>query len=96
MNILVVGGSGHVSGTLARMALRAGCNVWTVTRGRNPLPDAVTSLIADRHEPGAIETAVRDTGVSWDLVVDCICYDVAEIAPGSSCWYQPISCTIQH
>ena len=48
MKILIIGGSGHVSGAVARTALAGGHTVWTVTRGNRPLPEGVTSLIADR------------------------------------------------
>jgi nucleoside-diphosphate-sugar epimerase len=76
---LILGGSGHVSGAVARTALAAGHRVWTVTRGERPLPDGVTPLIADRKDNDALTKAVTEAGVHWDLVVDCICYDLPEI-----------------
>ncbi len=39
MKILILGGSGGLSGTLARMALKQGKEVWTVTRGKRSLPE---------------------------------------------------------
>ena len=33
MNILSIGGSGHVSGAVVKAALAAGHNVWAITRG---------------------------------------------------------------
>ncbi|SVE24981.1 uncharacterized protein METZ01_LOCUS477835, partial [marine metagenome] len=33
-NLLIVGGSGFVSGTVARRAVASGWRVWAVTRGR--------------------------------------------------------------
>lgn len=45
MKILTLGGSGFVSGTLARLALAQGHQVWTVTRGQRPLPAGVKGLI---------------------------------------------------
>ncbi len=36
MKILILGGSGGLSGTLARMALKQGKEVWTVTRENVP------------------------------------------------------------
>lgn len=79
MKLLVVGGSGHVSGAQARAALAAGHDVWAVTRGRRPLPAGVTSVIADRHDPEAFKQAVAGQNTVWDLVVDCIGFDVPDI-----------------
>jgi nucleoside-diphosphate-sugar epimerase len=76
--ILIVGGSGFVSGTLARSALARGHEVWTVTRGlRPPLPGA-HPLCADRKDPAAFQAAVESAGVRWDLAVDCIGYEVED------------------
>jgi len=75
MKILIVGGSGHVSGALARAALVEGHKVWAITRGKRSLPEGVVSLIADRHDHNAMEVVVTEQDTAWDLVVDCICYD---------------------
>lgn len=76
--LLIIGGSGFVSGTLAQAALRAGHQVWVVTRGQRPTTKGVTSLQADRHDLAAFEKAIRDAGTEWDIVVDCIGYEVAD------------------
>src|SRR5262245_29594342 len=73
-NILLIGGSGFVSGTLARTALASGHAVWTVTRGQRSLPDGVTPIIADRRDRAGFRNAVASLPVQWDLVVDCIGY----------------------
>ena len=75
MNILIIGGSGHVSGAVARVALAKGCTVYAVTRGLAPLPIGVVSLIADRHDKAAMKKVVAEQNMIWDLVVDCICYN---------------------
>lgn len=75
LDILLIGGSGFVSGTLARRALAAGHRVWAVTRGQRPLPEGVVPLVADRRVPGALEEAVARAALTWDLAVDCIGYD---------------------
>lgn len=75
MNILIVGGSGHVSGTLAKAALQQQHTVWTVTRGERPVPDGVRALITDRHDGETMQRLVGGENMVWDLVVDCICYD---------------------
>lgn len=79
MNILIIGGSGHVSGAVARAGLAGGHAVWTVTRGQRSLPDGVKSLVADRHDDAAMEAVVAGAGVEWDLVVDCIGFDLPDI-----------------
>ncbi len=79
MNILIIGGSGHVSGAVANTALSKKWNVWTVTRGTRPVPAGVNSLIADRHDHYAMESAVSKPGVKWDMVVDCICFKPEEM-----------------
>ncbi len=71
-NILLIGGSGFVSGTLARMALEQGHSVWAITRGQRPVADGVQAIVADRKERDAFANAVRAANVRWDLVVDCI------------------------
>lgn len=79
MDILVIGGSGHVSGAVVRTALANRHQVWTITRGQRPVSGEVTSLVADRHIPGAMEAVMAGQGRVWDLVVDCICYDLPAI-----------------
>lgn len=79
MNVLVIGGSGHVSGAVVRAALSKGHSVWAVTRGIRPLADGVRSLLADRHDQDAMRAAVVGQDTGWDLVVDCICYDRPDI-----------------
>jgi len=79
MNVLTIGGSGHVSGAVARAALAAGHKVWAVTRGKRPMIAGVQAITADRHQAGATEAAVAAVDMTWDLVVDCICMDVPDI-----------------
>ncbi len=75
VNVLCIGGSGFVSGTLARRAVESGHTVWAVTRGKRPLPPGVVPLAADRRDTPAFERAIAAAGAPWDLVVDCIGYD---------------------
>ncbi len=79
LRILVIGGSGFVSGTVARRALAAGHAVWTLTRGRRAGVDGVTKLIADRQDAAAFTGAVEGTGVMWDVVIDCIAFGPQDI-----------------
>lgn len=77
--ILIIGGSGFVSGTLARTARDRGHAVWVLTRGRKPVPDGVIHLRADRKHPGDFQRAIAGADAVWDLAVDCICYDDGEM-----------------
>ena len=76
MNVLLVGGSGFLSGAVAREALSRGHSVHAITRGTRPVPEGVQAHIADRHDHSAFRTAVdeimRQTGGSVDLVADVI------------------------
>ena len=78
IDIFIIGGSGFVSGTLARTALAQGHRVWCVTRGTQPLPDGVHGLVADRNDRDAFSATVEGAGRGWDFVVDCIGYDPAD------------------
>jgi nucleoside-diphosphate-sugar epimerase len=75
MKILLIGGSGFVSGTTAELAVREGHEVWVVTRGERPLPSGLSHIQADRRDRKAFANAVEAAGVQWDLVVDCIGYE---------------------
>lgn len=74
--LLIIGGSGHVSGNLARVAVEQGWQVTIVTRGQRPVPEGVTALVADRKDTAAMHAALGDE--RWDLAVDCIGYEVAD------------------
>ncbi len=71
-DILIIGGSGFVSGALARLAVEEGHAVTAVTRGRRPLPDGVQSLTVDRKDTAGFASAIEAANIHWDLAVDCI------------------------
>jgi len=75
LRILILGGTGFLSGTLARVALARTHKVWCVTRGRRPLPPGATGIVADRRDASSMERALLGMDVQWDLVVDCIGYE---------------------
>ena len=79
MKVLIIGGSGHVSGTLANAALTAGHEVHTITRGQRALPDGVHAITVDRKDHNATAFAIANLDTKWDLVVDCICYGLEDI-----------------
>ena len=67
MNIFLIGASGLVSGTLARMAVEAGHAVTAVSRGNRPVPNGVKSVTVDRHDQEAFKNAIEEAGDVWDL-----------------------------
>jgi nucleoside-diphosphate-sugar epimerase len=74
LRLLIVGGSGFLSGTLARVALERGHDVTVVTRGLRPAPSGVTVLVADRGDREPFARVIAAHGTEWDLVVDAIPY----------------------
>jgi 2'-hydroxyisoflavone reductase len=67
-DVLVLGGGSFVGGTLAREALSRGWRVTCLSRGRQPLPDGVESVVADRLD--AVTTTSALSGLAPDLVAD--------------------------
>lgn len=74
MKLLILGGSGFLSGTLARVALAQGHDVSVVTRGQRPLPAGVKPIMVDRKDKDAFASTISSANQSWDLVADCICF----------------------
>ncbi len=75
MNILVLGGSGFVSGYMIRLLNEKGHDITCVTRGSRPLPSFVHPVQADRSDAAALRTALEKEGRQYDAVMDCICYN---------------------
>jgi nucleoside-diphosphate-sugar epimerase len=86
MRILSIGGSGFLSGTVARAAVSQGHDVEVVTRGRRPLPDGVTGITADRKDRATFATAIANAPGEWDLVVDCIGFDPEDAQQDVDCF----------
>jgi 2'-hydroxyisoflavone reductase len=66
-DVLILGGTGWLSGRVARRSLEAGATVTCLARGARPAPDGAELVRGDRGDPEAYtELARRD----WDHVVD--------------------------
>lgn len=66
-DVLILGGTGWLSGRIARKWRDAGAAVTCLARGARPAPDGATLVVADRDAPDAYaEVARRD----WDEIVD--------------------------
>ncbi len=90
MNVLVIGGSGFLSGHVVKAALAGGHAVTVVTRGKRPVPEGASAIVADRQDRAAFARAIEAGGQTWDLAIDCIGFnaddakqDVEVIAPRS-------------
>lgn len=73
MKLLLLGGSGQLSGRLARLAMEQGHEVWTVTRGLRPLPDGAHGITADRNDPELLRAAIGACQMQWDAALDTTC-----------------------
>lgn len=71
MRLMILGGSGQLSGRVAELAVQMGHEVWALTRGLRPLPAGVHGLTADRGDDAAVRAALAGAGVKWDAVIDC-------------------------
>src|SRR4051812_10419060 len=66
-NVLILGGTGWLSGRVAARWLEQGAAVTCLARGGRPAPDGAALVVADRAETGAYDAV---TGTDWDEVVD--------------------------
>ncbi|MHC2999159.1 NAD-dependent epimerase/dehydratase family protein [Microbacterium sp. HJ5] len=66
-DVLVLGGTGWLSGRIAERWADAGASVTCLARGGRPAPYGTALVTADRNEPGAYDAVA---GRDWDEVVD--------------------------
>jgi nucleoside-diphosphate-sugar epimerase len=66
--LLILAGAAFVGSALVRAARSRGWDVTCVSRGIRPLPDDVTTLIADRLDEASVRAALA--GSDYDYVVD--------------------------
>lgn len=66
-DVLILGGTGWLSGRIAAHALGAGATVTCLARGGRPAPPGATLVLADRDEDDAYDVVSRR---DWDHVVD--------------------------
>ncbi len=70
-DVLILGGTGWLSGAVARRWVDGGASVTCLARGSRPVPTGAELVVADRADPDAYaEVARRD----WDEVVDVSSY----------------------
>ncbi|MGV2904099.1 NAD-dependent epimerase/dehydratase family protein, partial [Microbacterium sp. AGC62] len=66
-DVLILGGTGWLSGRIARRWLDAGATVTCLARGERPAPDGAELVRGDRDDPAAYTALTRR---DWDHVVD--------------------------
>ncbi|WP_149085749.1 MULTISPECIES: NAD-dependent epimerase/dehydratase family protein [Microbacterium] len=66
-DVLILGGTGWLSGRIAAHALGAGASVTCLARGGRPAPPGATLVLADRDAEAAYDVVSR---TDWDHVVD--------------------------
>jgi nucleoside-diphosphate-sugar epimerase len=75
LQVLFIGGTGTISASCAREAVRQGLDVTVLNRGvttTRDLPEEVTRLTADTEDPAAMREAIGDR--AFDAVVDWIAF----------------------
>lgn len=77
--ILLIGGTGFLSGTLAQQALAAGHQVWSLSRGQRATLEGVEHLIADRQDTATFSQVITQAHIHWDLAIDCIGFTPEDI-----------------
>lgn len=66
-DVLILGGTGWLSGRIARRMLANGAIVMCLARGERPSPEGASLVLADREDPAAYDAV---SGRDWDHVVD--------------------------
>ncbi|OGV54280.1 MAG: hypothetical protein A2X45_07440 [Lentisphaerae bacterium GWF2_50_93] len=79
MKILIIGGTGLISTSIAQQLMDRGDDVTLLNRGRTPirLKGEFCVLTGDRTDRPAFESLLRESG-SWDCVIDMICSEPAD------------------
>ncbi len=76
MTVLVIGGTGYVSGAVVEELRAAGHQVTLFTRGERPVPEGVSAIRGDRRDDASFP--LHFEGRPFDAVIDCICYHVRD------------------
>ncbi len=78
MKVLFIGGTGFISTAVSRLALEKGIELYHLNRGqRKSELTGVQNLVADIHQPGAVQAALHD--LQFDVVVDWIAFKPEDI-----------------
>jgi nucleoside-diphosphate-sugar epimerase len=78
VRVLILGGTGLMGGPSARAFLDRGHEVVLVTRGSRPAAAGAQARFADRADAASLAAAL--SGERFDVVVDLLAYDAADVA----------------
>ncbi|MBQ7064118.1 MAG: NAD-dependent epimerase/dehydratase family protein [Firmicutes bacterium] len=80
MKVLLIGGTGTISGEISKLLLQQGHELWMVNRGKRNVPEGTHLIQADIHTPEGEETITKAiSGVHFDSVADFIAYHVPDV-----------------
>ncbi|WP_404432307.1 NAD-dependent epimerase/dehydratase family protein [Microbacterium lacus] len=88
-DVLILGGTGWLSGQIARGWVDAGARVTCLARGERPAPEGAVLVAGDRAEPGVYDTLAEH---DWDEIVEIssipahVAAAVAALAPRAKHW----------
>jgi nucleoside-diphosphate-sugar epimerase len=77
MKILLLGGTGNISGECAALLHERGHEILILTRGQSAVPPEYTAIRADRKDPAAMRAALK--GAQPDAVLNFLGYELAEV-----------------
>ena len=77
MKILFIGGTGNISADCAALLHERGHEIWTLTRGRSPVPAGYRAIQADRKDLAGMRQALAREPV--DVVINFLGYTITDL-----------------
>lgn len=77
MKVLIIGGSGVLSGAVTAQILKEGIEVTLINRGHRKMPSNITLIKADHKNYEYIRSKIK--GTYYDAVMDYLCYSDKDI-----------------
>lgn len=77
MKALIIGGTGTISSAVVRRLVEKKWEVFVLNRGNRPLPDGVTSIIADMNDENLVAEKIKD--MTFDVVCEFIGFVPAQV-----------------
>lgn len=85
MDVLLIGGTGVLSGAVTNEAVKRGIDVTVINRGNRTLPDGVKLIKSDRSDFSYIASQLKDR--KFDAVIDFLCYKEQELKESFSLYH---------
>ena len=78
MKVLFIGGTGNISAAVSRLAVSKGIDLYLLNSGKRKIAiDGARTINGDVSQPA--ELAKRMQGEEWDVVVNWIAYNAADV-----------------